>query len=340
MSILDGVGFEFDESMSGFLGVGATDPTEGEALARRKDTAIRFDVKIDIEDMAPFLNVSDHRARLTGTVTFEPLGGSFDIRDGTFNLFSVDADLGIRTMVYAFSFDAADGKTYTLHGHKKIHDDPGAVDVVEDMTSLFTVVYEGTGDQGAIYGAGMLYFHLQDAPSLVGSMRVTGAKWPWVKVAAYAAFSSFAWGALRNTYLHNERPLFDTEYANLALSGQLTTADGDPREFFLVSGAHDKDFPWGDTECFWDVLLLVGDGNGGWRRFCLTNRVLDGMELDIEGGRWRYKGLLYELTDGYSSSFSAMRGEVPDQAVAFRQTHGQRNQRLLQRHPPSRRLAD
>ena len=86
-------------------------------------------------------------------------------------------------------------------------------------------------------------------------------------MAAYVAFSSFAWGALRNTYLHNERPLFDTEYANLALTGQVKGEDGASREFFLVSGAHDKDFPWGDTECFWDVLLLVGDGSGGWRRY-------------------------------------------------------------------------
>jgi len=317
MSILDGVGFQFDESMSGYLGVGATDPTEGEALARRKDTPMRFDVQINIPDLAPFLNVSDHEANLTGTVTFEPLGGTFDIRDGTFNLFSVDAELGIRTMVYAFCFEATDGKTYYLHGHKKIHDDPGAVDVVDDMTSLFTMLYEGEDDQGQVVGAGMLYFHLQDAASLVGSMRVTGAQWPWVKVAAYAAFTSFAWGALRNTYLHNERPVFDTEYANLALTGKVRAGDGAGQDFFLVSGAHDKDFPWGDTECFWDVLLLLGDGDGGWRRFCLTDRVLDGMELDIEGGQWRYEGPLYELTEEYHSSFSAMRGHVPGHLVAW-----------------------
>lgn len=317
MSILDDVGFEFDESMSGYLGVGATDPTEGEALGRRKDTPMRFDVKIDIPDLAPFLNVSDHEAHLTGTVTFEPLGGTYDIQGGTFNLFSVDAELGIRTMVYAFRFTAKDAQTYYLHGHKKIYDDPGEVDVVEDMTSLFTVVYQGEDDKAPVYGAGMLYFHLVDAASLVGSMRVTGAKWPWVKVAAYAAFSSFAWGALRNTYLHNERPVFDTEYANLALTGKAQSDNGEQREFFLVSGAHDKDFPWGDTECFWDVLLLLDDGHGGWRRFCLTDRVLDGMELDIEGGQWRYEGLLYELTDAYYSSFSAMRGKVPGHLVAW-----------------------
>ncbi len=307
MGILDGVGFHFDESMSGFLGVGETDPEKGVAAGRRRDTAIRFDVKIDIPDLGPFLTVSKHAARLTGTVTFQPLGGTFPIRDGVFNLFSVSRKTGVRQMVYAFRFTAADAKTYYFHGHKEIFDDPGVMDVLHDITRLFSVLYAGEDEQSEVYGAGVLRFGLEDAPSLVSSMRVTTPASPLQKMAAHTAFTSFAWGALRETYLRDKRLFYDTEYENLVLSGKGRSADGHVRPFFLVSGAHDKGFPWGDTECFWDVLLVVGDGAGGYRRFCVTDRVLDAMVLDVARGIYSYEGQLFELLDGYRSSFSAMR---------------------------------
>ena len=66
MSILDGVGIEFKESMSGHLGVGATDPGDGLEQGMRDGTECRFSVSIRIDDLATFTSVSDHVARLTG----------------------------------------------------------------------------------------------------------------------------------------------------------------------------------------------------------------------------------------------------------------------------------
>ena len=306
MSILEGVGLQFEESMSGYLGVEETDPRKGAEIGKKGETPIRFSVHIIITDLSRFIKLSDQQADLSGTVSFEPLGGNFTIRDGRFNLFTLDPETGIRQMVYAFKFTALDGKTYFLHGHKEIHDDRGQFDVIEDMTRLFTTIYRGEDEQAAVYGAGELYFKLSDAPSLLASMKVIGAASIWQEVGAYTTFSSFAYGALRDEYLKDVRLFYDTQYENLVLSGVLQGEDG-PKSFFLVSGVHDKGFPWGDGETFWDVMLAVEDGNGDFQRYCISDRVLEGLHLDVERGIYRYGGPLFALDHGYSASFSDMR---------------------------------
>ncbi len=306
MSILEGVGLQFEESMSGHLGVDETDPRKGAESGKNRATPIRFDVQIFIADLSRFLKLSEQEAELSGTITFEPLGGTFTIRDGRFNLFTVDPETGMRQMVYAFKFAAEDGQTYFLYGHKEIHDDRGQFDLIEDMTRLFTTIYRGEDDQAPVYGAGELYFKLSDAPSLLASMKVVGAASIWQKVAAYTAFTSFAYGAVRDEYLKDVRIFYNTQYENLVLSGILQGEDG-PRSFFLVSGVHDKGFPWGDGETFWDVMLAIDDGNGGFQRYCITDRVLEGLHLDVEHGIYRYRGPLFALDTGHSASFSEMR---------------------------------
>lgn len=306
MSILEGVGIQFEESMSGYIGVDETDPRKGAEIGKDRETPIRFDVQIFITDLSRFLKVSEQQAELSGTVTFEPLGGTFTIRDGRFSLFTLDPATGIRQMVYAFKFTAADGQTYFLYGHKEIHDDRGQMDLIEDMTRLFTTLYRGDDDQAPVYGAGELYFKLLDAPSMMASMKVVGAASIWQEVAAYTAFASFAYGALRDEYLKDVRLFYDTQYENLVLSGVLQGEDG-PRPFFLVSGVHDKGFPWGDGETFWDVMLAIEDGNGGYTKYCITDRVLEGLQLDVERGTYRYRGPLFALDTGHSASFSEMR---------------------------------
>jgi len=298
MSILEGVGLQFEESMSGHLGVDETDPRKGVKIGKERKTPIRFDVQIFITDLSRFIKLSDQQADLSGTVTFEPLGGTFTIRDGRFSLFTLDPETGVRQMVYAFKFTAVDGQSYFLYGHKEIHDDRGQFDLIEDMTRLFTTIYRGEDEKAPVYGAGELYFKLKDAPSLLASMKVVGAASIWQKVAAYSAFSSFAYGALRDEYLKDVRLFYNTQYENLVLSGILQGEDG-PRSFFLVSGAHDKGFPWGDGETFWDVMLAIEDG--------ISDRVLEGLYLDVERGIYRYRGPLFKLERGYGASFSEMR---------------------------------
>ena len=304
---LDGLVLRFQETMGGHVGIDEPEPLAGSARGQRENTPFQFDVEIRIEDLGRFLRVADHAAQLSGTVTFEPLGGRIPIRDGVFNLFTVDPGTGIRRMTYAFRFTAADGQLYFLHGHKEIHDDPGALDVVPDMTTLFTTLYRGPDEQAPVYAAGVLNFDLRKTPALLASMKVEGTNSRLQKVAAYTAFASFAYGALRDEYLHGIRLLYDTRYENFVLSGRMRRTDGAEVPFFLGSGVHERGFPWGDGELFSDVLLVVGDGKGGFQRFCITDRTLEGLTLDIPGGVYRYHGTLLAVTDGYSASFSGMR---------------------------------
>lgn len=305
MGILDGARIEFEESMSGYIGKGQTNPKERLEMDNRKEVDVRFDVRISIEDLGRFLKISHHQAILTGTVTSELFGGEHKISDGIFNLFTLNPATGIREMVYAFKF-TADGLTYYLHGHKEIHHTRGKADAVEDMTRLFTIIYEGDNEQAPIYGAGELRFDLKDVTSLLASIEVVEPKSLKQRVMAYLAFVSFVFAPLREEYLKNLRIQHETEYDNLVLSGVLKGPDG-PVDFFMVSGVHEKGFPWGDGESFSDVILAVTDGKGGYRRYGITGRALEGLKLDVEHGKYSYSGTLFALEGNYAASFSQMR---------------------------------
>ena len=288
-SRLAGVGLSFHEAMAGAVG---TRP-------------LSFDVSIRIPDLARFFDDPEHRAELTGTVSSSGLGDTLPVRDGGFQLFAAEADSGIRQLRYHFRFTAADGLTYYLDGHKDVHDDPG-VDVVQDLTCLYTDVYRGDTAAAPLYGSGELHFALARLPALLASFRVENATHWTQELAARVAFTSFAWGHVRDEYLDKARLFYDTRYDNLAIAGRLRTSTG-AAPFFLVSGVHDKGFPWGDDDLFSDVLLAVDDGRGGYRRFAITDRVLTGLQLIIEEGTYRYSGPLYEIQDGFTTSFSEMR---------------------------------
>lgn len=312
MGTLDGVGLTFDEAMSGYLGVGAVEPALGAEHGRRENTPIRFDVRIVVDDLPRFIHDPDHRAGLTGTVAFGPLGGTFPLRDGWFNLFSIEAATAVRQMIYDFRFTASDGATYHLRGHKDIHDDPG-LDVVGDMTRLFTVVTHVAPGSGAEtpYGAGVLEFHLRNLGAMVGSFKVQNATSWEQRLAAVTAFASLAYGEVSEEHLLGPLPIYNTQYENLVLRGVLARDGGGDAPFFLVSGTHGKGFPWGDGELFSDVLLLIEDGGGGYERYAASDRILEGLELDVERGVYRYSGPLFRLTDGYSIAFSHMRAPSP-----------------------------
>jgi uncharacterized protein (DUF362 family) len=300
----EGPGLEFAESMSGWIGIGENSSVEGRIAGQQENTPIRFDAKIIIDDLDRFIHLPEHQARLEGTVDFNPLGGPAPMEAGVFNLFAVDPASGMRLMIYSFRFTGGDGRPYFLYGEKHIKDDPG-FDLLEDMTTLFTTIYAGPDNQAAVYGAGQIFFDLKDMPTLMASIKVTGTRW-WEldqRIKAKAAFMDFAWGKVREEYLRDVNPLYDTEYENLVLAGQVTQ-NGAAQDFFLVSGIHDKDFPWGDGEIFWDVLLVMGDQATGYKKYCITDRILPGLALNVLEGTYRYHGPIYELTEGYATRFS------------------------------------
>jgi cholesterol oxidase len=217
-------GFKFDETMSGWLGIGEKDYEEGRIAGKQKKTPCHFKAEIIIEDLDLFTQLGYGQARLEGTVSFTPLGGTFPMEDGFFNLFSIDPSTGIRQMIYAFRFTAKNGKKYFLYGVKNLKDDPG-FDMVEDLTTLFTTIYEGEDDHAPRYAVGQLYFDLKDLPKLLFSMGVPHKRWElWMLPGSWKAtgiFSDFALDEIKKTYFRNLSPLYKTEYENLVLSGKV-----------------------------------------------------------------------------------------------------------------------
>jgi len=306
----DHIGLTLDEAMAGWVGVGHTDPVDGRMAGQVRGTRLEMRSHITIASLTRFIEQPDHAGTLEGTITFGPLGTDMPARDGVFNVFVVDPRTGERQMIYETRFTSAAGRHYFLHGIKHIADDPGS-DVVEDMTTLFTTLYEGDDSRGRVYGAGQLFFSLADAPALLAALKVTGQTWFGQALAAKVAFLSFAFGAVRDTYLADLNPLYDASYQNVILQGQARDAAGNPQPFFLVSGVHSPNFPWGDGGAFGDLLLLVGDPAARPRRFAITDRRLAGQTVDIAGGALDYDGPIFDLTDRPCMSFSEMHGASP-----------------------------
>src|SRR5690242_9244474 len=148
-SILQAVGLTLHEVMAGVVG----------------NQPLRFDASVRIPDLGRFLEDPEHRAELAGSVTCAGLGGTMPIRDGVFELFVVDASSGLRQLRYSFHFSPSEGTSYYLYGHKDVHDDPG-VDVLQDMTCLYTCVYRGENDTAPLYAQGELDFSIKDFPAL------------------------------------------------------------------------------------------------------------------------------------------------------------------------------
>ncbi len=167
-------GIRFEETMSGALGVGETEFTEGLEKGLQEGTVCRFDVTVSVFDLTGFAN--GEPAALDGTIVFEPLGGPYAIQNGRFGISLGDGKTGWLHMRYTFSFQSEDGRTYTLQGFKQVKDDPG-FDLVDDMTTLFTSICEGSDETGPIYASGILKFELSDLPAMLGSLRIIMEEW-------------------------------------------------------------------------------------------------------------------------------------------------------------------
>ena len=295
------VGLRFSETMSGFLAEGVEDFEEGEKRGQEQGNTLSFDVTIEIESVSDFIKLSGQEAKMSGTVSYKALGDRLPIQEGIFSLFKPDAATGKRQMAYSFWFTGNDGNDYLLHGYKVIHDDPG-IDVLEDMTRLFTRLYRGRRKDGTLAGSGVLYFNMLDLPSMLSSFEVTNTLSPITKLRTVSEFVKFCFGEIRETYLPG--PFYKTHYENLVLRGKLLSEGGGHSSFFFFSGIHDKDFPWGDGEMFWDIALIIQKEDGSWERYVLTDRLIENLKLDVEKGVYQYEGPLYQLMEGYAVSKS------------------------------------
>jgi uncharacterized protein (DUF362 family) len=296
-------GLRFKETMSGHLAEGVEDFEAGEKRGQEQGTPLSFDVTIEIESVPEFIKLSEQEAMMTGGVSYKALGDSLPIQEGRFNLFKPDPASGKRQITYSFWFTGKDGAEYSLYGYKVIHDDPG-LDVFEDMTRLFTRLYRGKKGDGTPVGSGILHFKMLDLPSMVASFEVTNTHSLITKIRTISMFARFCYGAVEETYLPGL--IYNTKYQNLVLRGKVVSKENRLHDFFFFSGIHDKDFPWGDGEIFWDIALIVQKEDGAWQRYVLTDRLIENLKLDVENGVYQYEGPVYQLMDGYAVSKSEL----------------------------------
>ena len=299
-------GLRFKETMWGYFAEGLDDSEGGYEKGEESSNRLQFWVTIDIENMGDFIKISGRKAKLTGRVSCSTLGKNLEIRNGEFNLFQPAQVTGERRMTYKFYFTGRDNKEYSLHGHKIIYHDKGKIDLLEDMTTLFTRIYQVTDSKFNLFGSGILEYHLTDLPSMIASIEVTNCKNLIDQTRVKLQFFSFIYGEVPDTYLHDLSPFYHTAYENLVLSGRLSH-EGRLKDFFFFSGIHDKDFPWGDKTTFWDIALLIKERDQKFRRFVLTNHRIENLMLDVEKGIYSYEGEMFEISKGCCASFSQMR---------------------------------
>jgi cholesterol oxidase len=162
-------GLTFRETMSGPVALGATDPKAGAADANAATLAIHCEISID--DIDRFVADREHTGSITGSVEYEPFGGTLAVTRGIFNLFSPGGE-NERLMQYRLAFEH-DGKPYFLDGAKHVHDDPG-FDVWKDTTTLHTVLHEGSDESGPVAGAGILSLGVEALTRMMTTMRSVG----------------------------------------------------------------------------------------------------------------------------------------------------------------------
>ncbi|MGZ4380672.1 MAG: patatin-like phospholipase family protein [Gaiellaceae bacterium] len=147
----------FTETLGGPFAFGVDDPRTGEKQGKAHGTEIRFHVTVHLDGVHRFLDDRAHRARLTGTVSSDALGGEFPIGDGTINLFPVASYPGLRKLIYRIDFRDGGGHPLTLRGEKLVTKG-GLGHAWSETTTLYTRITRGPNDEPV--GAGVLYLTL------------------------------------------------------------------------------------------------------------------------------------------------------------------------------------
>ncbi len=193
------VGITFRETMSGGFALGETDPRAGHERGERDRATLTMHATIDIQDLDAFTADARHGGRITGTVSFPPLGDAIPAKTGVFQLFSPADDPKTKYMVYELGF-ASGGKDYYLAGKKEVRDDPG-FDLWSDTTTLYTRLHQSRDATGPVVGAGILRLGIMDLRRLVSTMHAVGTESTVQAAEAVLKFGRFFVGELWSTYL-------------------------------------------------------------------------------------------------------------------------------------------
>jgi hypothetical protein len=170
------LGIKFAEHMGGFFMEGVSDPKEGFRRGKSEGHPIDFRVRIHITPVSGFGKGKEPAAEMTGKFSVGPLGSGLLMENGEFNIFPGEEGSGMRHITYKFGFKSDKGEPFFFSGVKNVHLNRKEGSRADNVT-LYSKVFKGTSEDGELYGAGVLRFHLlKDGPGLALSIRATGAR--------------------------------------------------------------------------------------------------------------------------------------------------------------------
>lgn len=191
----DHTGITFRETMAGGFTLGATDPE----LGAKGPDQLAMHATIQIHDIDAFIADPQHKAQLTGTIDFAPLGLGLVADSGVFGLFSPSGKPELTYMVYELGF-AHGGQRHYLAGKK--HVKLGSpLRMWGETTTLYTTLHHGTDASGKVEGAGVLSLGVIDLMKLLGTLEATDSDSLLESATAKAKFFKFFSSELTRTYV-------------------------------------------------------------------------------------------------------------------------------------------
>jgi|SRR6516162_4844998 len=193
------LGLKFNEVMNGGFVLGATDPSTGETEGNRQNSRLALHCNVTIDDLQRFVQDPQHPGHLACTVDFPPFGTGIPCDPGIFNLFRPGNTPNERWMVYECRFTAK-GQRYYLAG-KKIVSKGHAAEVLQQITTLFTLLLQGNDASGALEGAGTLQLGVKSIADMAKSLHVTGAQNHLEVLKGLGLYLELFLGELWQTYI-------------------------------------------------------------------------------------------------------------------------------------------
>ncbi len=192
-------GIIFSETMSGGFSLNTDDPETGKKQGNRAGTELAIRVEASIDDIDRFIEEPNHPGHLAGSIDFAPLGMNMKADKGVFNLFSPAEESDTKYMIYELAFEHL-SQQYYLAGKKIIRDDL-MMDLWDDTTTLYTLLYKGRDTSGEVVGAGVLTLGVKELLELISSMEVTHLLLNTDKLSTLSKFGRFFIGELWDTYV-------------------------------------------------------------------------------------------------------------------------------------------
>jgi predicted acylesterase/phospholipase RssA len=200
----DETALSFSEVMRGHVSLGETDHQRGWEKGRQAGTGLLVRLDVKVEQVRRFVADPEHEGSIRGVIECAALGGRLAIERGTFNLFVDRGDPSLKEMRYRLLARDGSGQPITLHGFKRVHDDPG-FDLWTDTSTLYTSVLRGHIESEAeqagaeVIAAGVIRVQPLDFLKQLTTMRAKGAS-SLERASVLAQFGRFFFGRLWDVY--------------------------------------------------------------------------------------------------------------------------------------------